>query len=58
MGEFVGGFYKRFGDVDAAHLTLKAVREIPRWATQAAPNIENMVVGLDGQTVPEFHRGG
>ena len=47
MSKLVGRLNKRFGNVDPAHITLKALREIPCRTTNTATDIENMFLRLD-----------
>ena len=43
-GELIRCLDKRLGDIDAMHLALKALREIPCGAAKTAPDIEDMVM--------------
>jgi hypothetical protein len=56
--QFVCRFDESWSDVDPADRALKAAREIPRGATEAAPNVKDMVTGLDGQAVGKLNGSG
>ena len=57
-GQLVACFHERRGDVEPAHVALEALRDIARGAAQPAADVENVLTGLDRESIREFNSCG